>query len=98
LHGLSFSVPRGSVTGFIGPNGAGKSTTVKILSGILWSDGGSCVVGGLVPWNQRKAPVKRLGVIFGQRIQLWWDLPGGDSIALLVDELELGAFIETPGR
>lgn len=116
LDGLSFSVPRGGVTGFIGPNGAGKSTTVKILSGILWPDGGSCVVGGLVPWKERKAHVKRLGVVFGQRTQLWWDLPVSDSlmllgdmygvararrdamIALLVDELELGAFIETPVR
>lgn len=116
LDGLSFSVPRGSVTGFIGPNGAGKSTTVKILSGILWPDGGSCVVGGRVPWKERKAHVKRLGVVFGQRSQLWWDLPVSDSlmllgdmygvararrdatIALLVDELELGAFMETPVR
>lgn len=116
LDGLSFSVPRGSVTGFIGPNGAGKSTTVKILSGILWPDGGSCLVGGRVPWKERKAHVKRLGVVFGQRSQLWWDLPVSDSlallgdmygvprarrdatIALLVAELELGSFLETPVR
>lgn len=85
LDGLSFSVPRGGVAGFIGPNGAGKSTTVKILSGILWPDGGSCLVGGRVPWKERKAHVRRLGVVFGQRSQLWWDLPVSDSLMLLGD-------------
>ena len=67
------------------PNGAGKSTTIKILSGILRPDSGQCSVGGLVPWENRKAHVARLGVVFGQRSQLWWDVPVIDSMELLKD-------------
>ena len=69
--------------GYIGPNGAGKSTTVKVLSGILVPDGGLCEVGGLVPWRDRVEPVRRIGVVFGQRTQLWWDLPAVESFDLL---------------
>ena len=85
LQDLSFQVERGELVGYIGPNGAGKSTTVKILSGILTPDGGSVSVGGLVPWERRKDHVRRLGVVFGQRMQLWWDVPILDSYSLLKD-------------
>ena len=83
LKGISFSVNRGELVGLIGPNGAGKSTTVKIMSGILTPDSGTCVIGGRVPWKQRKAHVSDIGVVFGQRSQLWWDVPVGDSFRLL---------------
>lgn len=83
LRDVSFGVERGELVGYIGPNGAGKSTTVKILSGILTPDGGSVTVGGLVPWAARKAHVRRIGVVFGQRTQLWWDVPIRDSFQLL---------------
>lgn len=85
LDGLSFSIGRGEAVGYIGPNGAGKSTTIKILSGILHPDGGRCLVAGRVPWKDRKEHVRGLGVVFGQRTQLWWDLPALDSFDLLAD-------------
>jgi len=85
LSGVSFSLERGELLGFIGPNGAGKSTTIKILSGILRPTSGRCDVDGLVPWQQRIAHVARIGVVFGQRTQLWWDLPIGESFSLLRD-------------
>lgn len=85
LQGLSFTIPDGQIVGYIGHNGAGKSTTIKILSGILRPDSGSCIVDGLVPWEDRKAHVARLGVVFGQRSQLWWDVPVMDSYRLLRD-------------
>ena len=85
LKGVSFSVEKGELVGYIGPNGAGKSTTVKILSGILTPDGGEVSVGGIVPWKQRKEHVKNIGVVFGQRSQLWWDVPIIDSYLLLKD-------------
>ncbi len=85
LKGVSFSVGKGELVGYIGPNGAGKSTTVKILSGILTPDGGKATVGGIVPWNERKTHVKNIGVVFGQRSQLWWDVPIIDSYMLLKD-------------
>ena len=85
LRGVSFDVNRGELVGYIGPNGAGKSTTVKILSGILTPDQGEVLVGGRVPWKERKAHVRHIGVVFGQRMQLWWDVPIMDSYALLRD-------------
>jgi len=85
LDSVSFSIERGELVGYIGPNGAGKSTTVKILSGILTPDGGSALVGGRVPWKERKAHVRHIGVVFGQRSQLWWDVPIVDSFSLLKD-------------
>lgn len=85
LDHISFEVERGQTVGYIGPNGAGKSTTVKILSGILVPDSGRCEVDGRVPWEERAAHVSRIGVVFGQRTQLWWDLPVVESFELLRD-------------
>ncbi len=85
LKGVSFDIDEGELVGYIGPNGAGKSTTVKILSGILVPDGGECSVIGLCPWKQRIKHAANIGVVFGQRSQLWWDLPVRDSFALLRD-------------
>ena len=83
LDNISFSIEPGEVVGYIGPNGAGKSTTVKILSGILVPDSGIVTVSGRVPWKERQAHVAKIGVVFGQRSQLWWDLPVAESFALL---------------
>ncbi len=85
LRDMTFTIPAGQIVGYIGPNGAGKSTTIKILSGILRPDSGECTVGGLVPWEDRKRYVSKLGVVFGQRSQLWWDVPVMDSFRLLRD-------------
>lgn len=85
LKGVSFDIGEGELVGYIGPNGAGKSTTVKILSGILVPDGGECNVLGLNPWKQRVKHAANIGVVFGQRSQLWWDLPVQESFTLLRD-------------
>ena len=83
INHISFSIEDGEMVGYIGPNGAGKSTTIKILSGILTPDSGTCVVNGQVPWKDRKEYVRQIGVVFGQRSQLWWDIPVMDSFELL---------------
>ncbi len=85
LKDVSFSLERGELLGFIGPNGAGKSTTIKILSGILVPDSGRVEIDGLVPYADRIRHVARIGVVFGQRSQLWWDLPVIDGFDLLRD-------------
>ena len=85
LSGVSFSLEHGELVGMIGPNGAGKSTLIKILCGILEPTSGTCVVDGLAPWRERARHVARIGVVFGQRTQLWWDLPVIDSFELLRD-------------
>jgi ABC-2 type transport system ATP-binding protein len=85
LDGISFDIEAGELVGYIGPNGAGKSTTVKVMSGILIPEGGSCRIMNRVPWRERIAHVSRIGVVFGQRTQLWWDLPVRDSFDLLRD-------------
>jgi ABC-2 type transport system ATP-binding protein len=85
LAGVSFSLQPGELVGYIGPNGAGKSTTVKILSGILVPDSGRVEVLGRTPWRNRVQTVGRIGVVFGQRTQLWWDLPVIESFELLRD-------------
>jgi len=85
LAGVSFALERGELLGFIGPNGAGKSTTIKILSGILRPDGGSVRIDGRDPFADRERHVGRIGVVFGQRTQLWWDLPVGEGFDLLRD-------------
>ena len=85
LKAVSFSLEAGELLGFIGPNGAGKSTAIKILSGILRPPSGAVRVDGLVPWEDRIRHVARIGVVFGQRTQLWWDLPMGEGFDLLRD-------------
>ena len=85
LAGVGFAIERGELVGYIGPNGAGKSTTVKTLAGILVPDAGRVEVDGRVPWKQRIDHVARIGVVFGQRTQLWWDLPVIESFELLRD-------------
>lgn len=85
LDGISFTIEPGELVGYIGPNGAGKSTTVKVLSGILVPDSGRCEVLGHTPWKGRVANVAKIGVVFGQRTQLWWDLPVIESFDLLRD-------------
>lgn len=80
---ISFSINQGEMVGFIGPNGAGKSTTIKMLSGILHPDGGKITVNGYIPYKQRKQYVSNIGVVFGQKSQLQWDLPPIDSFELL---------------
>lgn len=76
---ISFSINRGELVGYIGPNGAGKSTTIKILSGILMPSAGKITVGGIIPYQNRKENSLRMGVVFGQRSQLFWDLPVEDT-------------------
>jgi ABC-2 type transport system ATP-binding protein len=83
VGGISFEIAAGERVAIIGPNGAGKSTTLKMLSGILEPTGGAASVLGLTPWLQRKALAYRIGVVFGQRSQLWGELPARDSFALL---------------
>ncbi len=83
LDSVSFRIEPGELVGYVGPNGAGKSTTIKILSGILVPDSGRCQVLGYVPWRERARYVAGIGVVFGQRTQLWWDLPVIESFDLL---------------
>jgi ABC-2 type transport system ATP-binding protein len=83
LDHLSFEIEEGELVGYIGPNGAGKSTTVKILSGIMAPTSGTVSVMGRTPWEHRIETVRHLGVVFGQRTQLWWDLPVVESFDLL---------------
>jgi ABC-2 type transport system ATP-binding protein len=83
VHDLTFSVDAGEMVGYIGPNGAGKSTTIKMLTGILVPTGGQVRVAGLDPSRDRVGLARRIGVVFGQRSTLWWDLPLRDSFDLL---------------
>ena len=85
LDDVSFTIQDGEMVGYIGPNGAGKSSTIKILSGILTPDSGTCVINGRIPWENRIRHVADIGVVFGQRSQLWWDVPVADSFELLKD-------------
>lgn len=85
LKDVSFEIEEGDIVGYIGPNGAGKSTTIKIMSGILTPTSGECNIMGFTPWKNRKQYVKNIGVVFGQRSQLWWDVPIIDSFELLKD-------------
>ncbi|MEX2104823.1 MAG: ATP-binding cassette domain-containing protein, partial [Bacilli bacterium] len=83
VDGISFAIEEGDFVGYIGPNGAGKSTTIKMLSGILHPTNGRITVSGFSPQHERKEVAKRIGVVFGQRTQLWWDLPVIDSFEIL---------------
>ena len=83
VDSVSFTVQRGEIVGYLGPNGAGKSTTIKMLTGILVPSSGSVTVNGYTPHRQRKENAKRIGVVFGQRSHLWFDLPVQESFELL---------------
>jgi ABC-2 type transport system ATP-binding protein len=83
VRDISFRIERGEMVGCLGPNGAGKSTTIKMLTGILVPSGGTLEVFGMAPHRRRKQVAQRIGVVFGQRTQLWWDLPLIDSLELL---------------
>jgi ABC-2 type transport system ATP-binding protein len=83
VNDISFNIREGEFVGYIGPNGAGKSTTIKMLSGILHPTGGNIEVAGLSPQKRRKEVAKKIGIVFGQRTQLWWDLPLRDSFDIL---------------
>jgi len=85
LNDVSFTIRDGEMVGYIGPNGAGKSTTIKIMCGILTPDSGACDIDGRTPWRERTAHVRDIGVVFGQRSQLWWDVPIIDSFELIRD-------------
>ena len=82
---ISFDIKKGEIVGYIGPNGAGKSTTIKMLCGILKPDSGDITVAGFNPFKDRVKYVKNIGVVFGQKSQLWWDIPVMDSFDLLKD-------------
>lgn len=100
LQDVSFTIGDGEMVGYIGPNGAGKSSTIKIMSGILTPDGGTCRINGRVPWKERTAHVREIGVVFGQRSQLWWDVPAADSFDLIRDiyRIEDDAYRRTLAR
>jgi len=83
VDGIDFDVEKGETVGFVGPNGAGKSTTIKILTGVLVPTSGQVQVNGIDPHRNRIENARRVGVVFGQRSQLWWDLPGRDSLNLI---------------
>jgi len=106
VDGISLSIEQGELVGFIGPNGAGKSTTIKMLSGVLEPTSGTIEVDGFVPYRQRRRYVQRIGIVFGQRTQLWWDLAVIESFKLLKEvygiddaayERNLGIFDEIAG-
>jgi len=85
LQDINFTINDGEMVGYIGPNGAGKSTTIKIMCGVLTPDSGDCQIDGRVPWKERIRHVRDIGVVFGQRSQLWWDVPVIDSFELIRD-------------
>lgn len=91
LDDVSFTIEDGEMVGYIGPNGAGKSSTIKILSGILTPDSGRALVDGRIPYQDRISHVREIGVVFGQRSQLWWDVPVIDSFSLLKDIYDISA-------
>ena len=80
---ISFTIEAGEIVGYIGSNGAGKSTTIKMMTGILNPTEGRCMVNGINPCKQRKENARNIGVVFGQRTQLWWDLPLSESFTIL---------------
>jgi len=97
LDNISFTIKDGEMVGYIGPNGAGKSTTIKIMCGVLTPDSGICDIDGRIPWKDRIPHVRDIGVVFGQRSQLWWDVPVIDSFELIRDiyRVEHGEYKQT---
>ena len=89
VKNISFEVDKGEILGFIGPNGAGKSTCIKMLTGILTPTSGMCEINGEIPHKNRQRYVKEIGVVFGQRTQLWWDLPLTETYTVLKEIYEI---------
>ena len=89
VNNISFEIASGDIVGYIGSNGAGKSTTIKIMTGILTPTSGRVLVDGIEPYKNRQLNAKKIGVVFGQRTQLWWDLPLNESFSLLKDIYEV---------
>lgn len=83
IENVNFDIAEGEIAGYIGLNGAGKSTTIKIMTGLMTPTTGKCIVNGLEPYKNRKTYTKNIGVVFGQRTQLWWDLPVSESFSIL---------------
>lgn len=83
IEGINFDIAEGEIAGYIGLNGAGKSTTIKIMTGLMTPTAGKCIINGLEPYKNRKIHTKNIGVVFGQRTQLWWDLPVSESFSIL---------------
>lgn len=86
---ISFDIKEGEIVGYIGSNGAGKSTTIKMMTGILVPTSGVCTVDGLIPYKNRQKNAKKIGVVFGQRTQLWWDLALNETFLILKDIYEI---------
>lgn len=87
---ISFSIKKGEIVGYIGSNGAGKSTTIKMMTGILTPTKGECLINGVNPSKERKKNAQNIGVVFGQRTQLWWDLPLSESFTILKEIYNVG--------
>lgn len=98
VDGISLAIEKGQSVAFIGPNGAGKSTTIKMLTGILHPTSGDATVLGCVPWKERTKLARRIGVVFGQRSQLWYHLPPRDTFELLSKIYEIKREIFEPRR
>lgn len=90
VDNISFDIDAGEIVGYIGSNGAGKSTTIKIMTGILVPTNGICMVDGMVPYKNRQKNAMKIGVVFGQRTQLWWDLALRETFLILKDIYEIG--------
>lgn len=90
VAGVSFSVAQGELLALLGPNGAGKSTTIKMLTGIITPTAGEARVAGVVPYRERERNARNIGAVFGQRTQLWWDLPARESFRILRDIYGVG--------
>lgn len=89
VDNISFNISDGEVVGYIGANGAGKSTTIKMMTGILTPTSGEIIVNGIIPYKDRQKNAKDIGVVFGQKTQLWWDLPLSETFTLLKDIYEV---------
>ncbi|MDE7061930.1 MAG: ATP-binding cassette domain-containing protein, partial [Lachnospiraceae bacterium] len=90
VQDISFHINKGEIVGYIGSNGAGKSTTIKMMTGILTPTRGTCLVNGVNPGRDRKKNAQNIGVVFGQRTQLWWDLPLSESFTILKEIYNVG--------
>ena len=93
VDNINFSVGQGEIVGFLGPNGAGKSTTIKMMTGVLEPSAGELIINKRIPYKDRTKNSQEIGVVFGQRSQLWWALPLVESFKLLKDIYQISDFI-----